>query len=354
MVLERQAVDVDREGGAFTALRALTGIAGLVALWLVRPWDFTGLGLERRGVWGTELVDLFPQSWLAVRVGCWALAAALVALVAGWHSRAAAWVALVLGVWLYGMSAGLAGVTHLQHFLLLFAVLGAARHPGWAMVAARIGVGSVYFFPGLAKLRVVADWPDILHAHIAKEQAVHATILDVVPPRPMVVAMALGAVLFELFLGVLLFTRWRRPAVAVALVFHCSTGLLMGIWFPAVVLILPAFLLPMPKPRGEVPLSLVPAGVLIVGMTVTGFAGQNYAWPVASYPKFDHAPGGTEVEEAIATTDDGDRFRVGQVLLPHHDPGYWGKLERTHPDSALDAAVEAKIGEPVTISWESV
>lgn len=365
---EDQAARVDTHL-AVAALRILTGVAGLWALRLLRPWDFAGIGLERdRGVFGVELIDLFPQGSTALHLGTAVMVVALVAVTVGWHARLAAGVSLALGLWLYGMSFGIAGTTHIHHLLLLLAVLAAspcdarlAVRPragdgdaaAWAMLLVRLGIGLVYFFPGWAKLQIIGEWPGYLEDHIANHQALYSTAVEWVPPTALVTVMAWGAVAFEVSFVVLVFTRWRRPAVVGAICFHVATGLLMGIWFPLLVMILPALLLPMRLPEREPSLRFLPAGALVAGSILAGLTGTTAAWPAAHYPRFDHRPEGVEVTVAIATTDDGDRYRAGQVLLPHHAPAYWSKLEHTHDVDELDAAVAAKVGEPVTIEWEN-
>lgn len=363
---ERTRVDASL---ALAVLRVLTGAGTLYVFWLMRPWDFADLGLERHRMVGAWLIDPLPDGHVAMNLGAVTFACVLVAVTVGWHTRIAAWMAFGLGFWMLGTPQGISGSVHVHHILVFLAIVAAgpsdsrlAVRPGRvnvqqanvAMAIGRAVVGMIYLFPGLAKLGVLHSWVyEFLPAHIDNAQSTFSPILPG-PPHALIPVLALGAVAFEVSFLVLVFTRFRVAAVASAICFHLTTGLTMTIWFVGLVIMLPAFLFPMEtRPWKATPdRRFTVAGLLLVGTLLAGVTGTASAWPVAHYPKFAHQPEGTELQVLVATTRDGDRYRAGRVLLPRSSEGYWGKIERTQPAVDMDAAVERRLGEPVTLTWE--
>ncbi|MCB9705517.1 MAG: HTTM domain-containing protein [Myxococcales bacterium] len=105
--------------------------------------------------------------------------------------------------------------------------LRAAIAPTWALWALRLQVGLVYFFAGVAKLRV--DW--LLHGQPLRLWLAARDELPIVGPLlrlpETALAMSWAGALFDLTVPFLLLGRRTRPfAYAAVLIFHGLTGLL--------------------------------------------------------------------------------------------------------------------------------
>lgn len=217
----------------------------------------TYLGSGRIDRYWVLPVVRFPYEWLTwleplppagLRALFWLLAAAGLALAAGWHARLAA---LVFGVG-YSYAFLLDQTTYNNHVYLvcLLALLmamvpcGAAfsldarrnRHaagdavPAWALALLRFQIAVPYVFGGLAKLN--ADW--LFHAQPMRLWLAHAGPGEWRPAllrEPwMASAFSWGGLVFDLAIVPALLWRRTRPwAFALAVAFHLTNVLIFDI-----------------------------------------------------------------------------------------------------------------------------
>ena len=186
----------------------------------------------------------------------------------GFRTRIAAWLTVVLGVYVLGIPQFYGKVDHYHHLLWFAAILAVSRCSDVLAIDAFISarrradggdtappeaspaygtplrfiwllMGLVYFFPGLAK--VVSGhgfgWatPENLRALLYTKWF---SLGEYAPPLHVdrfsfgLVMMGIGTLVFEMgFLFAILGRRTRFLAAASGLAFHNFTGLFMGIWF---------------------------------------------------------------------------------------------------------------------------
>lgn len=327
-------------------LRAGLGLAVLSLLVLERPWIYSSVDVPRVMI-GDDLIDALPSASLILLTGSAVLAMAAVALILGWHHRWAAWIVFLVGIWILGVPQGIGGVGHYHHVIWVAAAIAACA-PGRALQVASLMVGVAYLFPGLAKLAAGDDWfsGELLRAHLGDQHISGSALLEWTPPAPLLVAMATAAVVFELCFGLAVLTRWRRWAVAVAIGFHLSTGVMMGIWFVPMLLVLPGLAVDRTVERRPAVLEVVPGAVLVLAV-LAGLQGIERAWPIAHYPGFDVAPS-DEGERMWAVDGTGCRT-VGEVLLPDAPAGRQWKVERGRDVAELERLTEQATGRDVRI-----
>jgi hypothetical protein len=179
-------------------------------------------------------------------------------------------------------------------------------HASLSVWTARVLLGCVYLFPGLAKLRVSGlEWA--LSDNLVNQMRIKWFLAGGETPWPridewpgLVSAMGLGALAFELGFVVMIWSRWGRLAAGISgLLFHGSIANFMyihfvGLWGCYVVL--------WDGPRsqggetqrapGESRQGLFVPGLaalaLVVPVVVQGLRGQTQSWPFACYPDFAH------------------------------------------------------------------
>lgn len=291
-------------------LRICTGLALLNLCWYDRAWRFAdyddALMVKPYGL-GWLVAALPRPGWLLVALTV-LVAGCAVCLVVGWRSRWAAGLAAGAGFWVFGVGQLWGKVNH-HHHLLWLCVLLAASACGDALAIdqkdtakplARYGVplrlgwllmGTVYLFPGVAKLLVADDF--VFSDHLVNTIAVARYKAEVtwgfIPPGWAGHLLAASAVAFEIGFIFLVLTRWRRWLL-VGVMFHLSTWLLMGIQFRSMVILYPALwaFWPDGDPSDEDPPigPMVAGGAMLAGAMLFGASLNPAGWPFASYPTF--------------------------------------------------------------------
>jgi hypothetical protein len=113
---------------------------------------------------------------------------------------------------------------------------------GFPLAVARVVIGLLYFFPGWWKLWLSGtDW---LRGDGMRSTMLNLQFIGIAAPPPwlleskaLLAVGGAGTVLFELsFLFLVLVPRLRPLAVIAGLAFHASTGVVLNIWFMALVL----------------------------------------------------------------------------------------------------------------------
>lgn len=339
-------------------LEAAAVVVLLMTLSGLKPWAYTALSDRMKiGVPGARLVELFPSGRSTLVVATIALAVLAVALLVtrGRLHRVVAVAVAILTIWLLGIPQ-LYGATNHSHaivWLLVIiaaapAVASAAEWELWRRVVL-VTVAGIYLFPGIAKALQLPDWvtSDYLLRTIEATRAGNGATSGGVPPAWAAHWMAAGAIAFELGYLVLVLTRWRRVAPALAIVFHLSTGLTAGIWFrPLIIINLALLLMPapiaarMPKPGPSVAV----VAILVVMIYAVGLRGSQEGWPVAAFPRFDK---GDPTVNAIGTFAqiDGEEHRVMELLAPEVPKGSWQKMELKQPVEVLEAELAPEFGD---------
>jgi len=227
------------------AMLRLLGKGWLAPLFVSPAYHFSYPGLG----WVRPLPSPFMQAAVV------ALAAAALAVAAGWRTRA--WAA-VLAVGLAYLEA-IDRALYLNHYylagllaaLLVLLAPRTATVPAWALAAFRVQVGAVYVFAGLAKLN--RDW--LLHAQPLRAWLASRADLPIVGPwleRPAVAFAAswAGAGFDLAIVPLLLWRRTRWWAFGGVVAFHLATGLLFPIgMFPFIMTAAATLLLPPDWPR---------------------------------------------------------------------------------------------------------
>lgn len=267
-------------------------------------------------------------AWCAPYLGGvhWALRLSAVAVSLGVFTRYSLAVLLVSSALLFGAAQLTGTVTHNMHLLWLIMVLLVGPkdlglsidsllrktsqlrpshniHATLSVWTARVLLGCVYLFPGLAKLRVSGlDWA--LSDNLVNQMRIKWFLAGGDTPWPridewpeVVSAMGLGALAFELGFVVLLWSRWGRVVAGVSgLMFHGLIAHFMyihfvGLWGCYVVL-WDGPRASIGETRRESRLRLLVPGLvalaLVVPVVVQGLRGQTQAWPFACYPDFAH------------------------------------------------------------------
>lgn len=264
-------------------------------------------------------------SWLSpyLQLVHWLMNLACVSLIVGLFCRTSAFIVATTFVLMFG-GAQLSGtVTHDMHLLwLLLVLLFAPKHdalsvdawlqkrPLWfaqpsrhahvSVLTARVLLGCVYFFPGLAKLTTqglnFADSDNLINQMRIKWFLAGGQV-----PWPRVdeypTLITVGGLLvlgFELGFLALVFTRVGRVCVALmGLSFHLATSHFFYIPFPSlwgcygVLWDGPrASAAPAAEPRARERVAALVGFVLVALVATAGFGRQTQAWPFACYPDF--------------------------------------------------------------------
>lgn len=262
-------------------------------------------------------------------------AAAVLAILGLFRRVALAALAFAL-VYVFGAAQLTGTVTHDMH-LVWFAALLACVPSGprgeddpRALAVARLWLGLVYFFPGVHKLTdgglawITSD--NLRNQMYFKWYEAGGVVpwprIDRVPP--LVNALALAVVVFELAMPVLVsFRRTRIVALAFGLAFHVGAGHFLDVLFPSLmacyVVLLPE------RERRVVPRSrarTVVAVVFTALIVVQGARGQTQAFPFACYPTFATLAGDEIVDLSVEV--DGQAHRLPRPRRPDE----WGLVWR--------------------------
>jgi hypothetical protein len=351
-------------------------VFGLLAstIWLKRPWRYAGISdalLVPPDLLGPVVVGL-PRSHDALLIG--SVLAIAAAAIAAWGRAVgiAGGAAVLLSVWVLGVTESFGKVDHFHHLLWLAAVLAAGRTAyGATLRVCWLLIGACYFFPGVAKAALGADWFSGRRLEAIQQTAIVERSIH--PPFELHGALATvaasGAVVFELGFVFLVLTSYRRWALATAIVFHGATWLLLDIDFRPMILILLAMAYgaergaepttadapPSPARRLAVPrlTSLTALAVPLLTAVVLAGAGQIVnGWPVAQYPPFDYEPG-TEVHTIVAIVDGPEGCRTVdllddlEVVAASNRPALIRAVLNDPTDARLDAIAELVPGGPV-------
>jgi hypothetical protein len=285
-------------------------------------------------------LDWLPAvlSWLSpyLHVLHWALNLGCMALIVGFYCRLALLVVAVLFIPLFG-GAQLSGtVTHDMHLLWMLLVLlfspadhalsidawrekralwfaQPSRHASVSVTTARMLLGCVYFFPGLAKLRSMGlEWAEsdnLIHHMRLKWFLAQGQVpwprLDL---HPTLVGLGgLSVLAFELGFVVLMFQRHTRLIAGfLGLTFHFATAHFFYIHFPS---LWGCYGVLWDGPRAPHEASTRVRSrewaALIFGVGLTsavayaGFRRQTQTWPIACYPDFAEPVSGSVWDIAI-------------------------------------------------------
>jgi hypothetical protein len=351
------------------ALRVLTPLAVLTVLVADPPWAYGHLPRSAMvGTRGRGLIDWRPTGGAPVVVASLALAVGCLLVIAGRWVRPAATLVVVLGVWVLGVPQIFTWPSHHHHVLWLMLIVALSGggtdedprvDPEWWVRAALLLIGLVYLFPGIAKAELLPEWvtTDNVRNIILQSRAEKGVGYGFVPPAGLAHLMAAGTIAFELTFLFVTQTRFRRPMVAIAIVFHVTTGITAGIWFESLTIILLAFLVAPPQQPDRSRLPSRPAqavaATLIALVVLTGLGGASRAWPVAHYPAFDYVMEQPTPWRMVARWEGGEAY-AGAVILPDAPPARQVKMESAHDEEELAELVEAQVGEPVVVSPERV
>lgn len=361
------------------------------AVWSSEPWAYAAIDdalLVPARLLGGLVVDLPRSHDVLVVASAATIGLALVAAT-GRAVRAAGLAAVLLAVWVLGVTVSYGKVDHIHHVLWLAAVLAMGssdralvlgrRTDGRATAAVHgatlrvcwLLVGACYFFPGLAKLAVGPDWFSGRRLE-AIQQA--TTIQKSFTPLFelhgfLAAAAAIATVAFELCFVLAVATRWRRWAFAAAIAFHLGTAALMDIAFPSLLLVLLAFtygagdhgddqehdgagVVERARPEPGLRRLAVVALPLLVAVVLTGAGRMLDGWPVAQYPPFDYVPG-QRVNTVVAVIDEPggcrelELHRDLDVVPVSQRQAILRNTVRWPTDARLDAVTELVPGEPV-------
>jgi hypothetical protein len=209
-------------------------------------------------------------------------------------------------------------------------------------------IATIFFFPGLWKLRVSGlDWiasenfRNQLYWKWYQTPALRPPFRIDRYPRLCVIAAA-SAIALEVSFPLLILRRAsRRLAVVGALGFHAFTALFMGIDFSILWACYPVFFdwhaiagrlrsrTPLPacaSQRNALP-SIAMGLVLVAGAVITGWLGITAGWPFACYPTFAHrVPASIPVLQIEVVDASGHVQRIPpEALVEHGDwSRYWG------------------------------
>lgn len=253
----------------------------------------------------------------------WALNAACVSLLVGLYCRISLFVVIVLFVPLFG-GAQLSGtVTHDMHLLWMLLVLLCApadhalsvdawrqkralwfsppsRHANLSLITARVLLGCVYFFPGLAKFRVMGlNWA--LSDNLVNQMRIKWFLAQGLVPWPRLdlhpTLVSIGGLLvlaFELgFIALIWFRVGRWCAGFSGLAFHFATAHFFYIHFPS---LWGCYGVLWDGPgrshegrdatNNSERVAILVGVVLTLAVTFVGLRRQTQAWPIACYPDF--------------------------------------------------------------------
>ncbi|WP_436795775.1 HTTM domain-containing protein [Actinospongicola halichondriae] len=313
---------------------------------------------------GSALVVL-PREQLTLRIVAALLALCCIAGALGYRTRWAMVGVLIFGAYHLGVPQIFGKVDHDHHILWIALILSLApcgdalsidawgRRPaasiryGFPLRASWLVLGLAYFFAGFWKLGSIGlDWvtAENLRGILWDERLARGSgftpMIDIASSDPLLTAGAAFTVAFELGFVFLVFNRRTRPlAVIAGLLFHCSTGMTMGIWFTGFTIFYVAFIdwdshlgrietgrgaqrrRPSPPDQHRPALvAITLTGLLVFGVLAAGFGREINGWPVASYPDFGYRSSATKITAALRVDGDAaeDRVLVGLSSLERH------------------------------------
>jgi hypothetical protein len=326
------------------------------------------LGFVPEGLGVIAKVPLSPQVVRVLQVLAFSSAATAML---GYFSRASMLVLTLSAGLVFTLSQRQGAVVHDMHLFWMTALLAASpcgdawsldawgkQRParsmryGVPLMAARVLLGLVYFFPGLHKLRASglawmtsANVLGHMHAKWLEHGIVPLFRIDHFPEL-----CGVGAVLvltFELsFLFMAIVPRTRILAAIAGLVFHVSTQLFFfitftSLWACYVVLLdgerlerVERRLVP-ERARGgsaertRVGLAVGLAITLITAVMVQGIRDKTQAWPFACYPTFEHVQGDTIPDIVVeVAASDGHTLRLTGREKQKRSQAEWGRVFR--------------------------
>lgn len=352
-------------------LRVLLG--GLI---LLSPEPLVALGLAQHSTSGRGALLFAPEGlhWMISVLGwCaphletihWVLKVSAITCSLGLFTRLSLSLLLASSFVLFGAAQFSGTVTHNMHLLWMLALLlagpreqglsvdtwrrgmsllrpAASTHATLTLWGARLLLGCIYLFPGVAKIHVSGlQWA--FSDNLINQMRLKWFMADggVPWPRidlwPDIVHWAGVMVLaFEVCFVFLLWSKWgRRVAVTAGLLFHWSMAHFLyvhfvGLWGCYVVL------WDGPSAHAERdatanPRTLLPLMVTIVVLTiptlVQGARGQTQSWPFACYPDFARAPASYITDLAVDVQANDGTWRT--LRLPRRRPPRdWGTVWR--------------------------
>ncbi len=234
---------------------------------------------------------------------------------------------------------------------------------GLPVRAAWLGIGLVFFFPGVWKLVNVTTWLDGLSALVEWKR------FQLGLPRLELSSgwLTLGGVAtigFELAVGpALLFRRTRLLAVLAALAFHLGVWLVLGIRFSSLwtcyLVLLPwSRWLSLPENvepvERQVPASVIVLLFILGGQLVAGVAKLENGWPFACYPTFS-TPAPREARW-LELEVDGRAVLTAESMRGGPNQRWWGLSERAawDPSPARLDQLLSELGLHAPVKWTLV
>jgi hypothetical protein len=216
----------------------------------------------------------------------------------------------------------------------------ASHRATFTLWGARLLLGCVYLFPGIAKLRVSGlEWA--FGDNLVNQMRLKWFMADAVPwPRidlwpGLLHASGVCVLLFEVGFILLIWSRWgRRVAVATGLLFHWAMAHFLyvhfvGLWGCYVVFWdgPSAPVAPASEHQARTWWPLLVTAALAIPTVVQGVRGQTQSWPFACFPDFARAPAAhiTDIALDVQLTDG-----TWRTLRPPRKraPQAWGTIWR--------------------------
>lgn len=200
---------------------------------------------------------------------------------AAFGNRTAGWVAVIAGVFVLAIPQWDGSVSHYHHLLWFAVVLLVGELGPWQRCLYAL-LAFIYLVPGLAKLAHLDELVDGgMQAIFDRVREQHGVTTWLPSGSWFPIVAAIGVTAIEVLVPVVLFTRWRRWALAAALSFHAGALWVLGIPFWALTLLFPIFFLPEQDSGDDMRPVVVTAAMIVLSL----LAGQK-GWPFATYPKF--------------------------------------------------------------------
>lgn len=313
--------------------------AGLPPMFLEGPFGWQGL------------VSSIPVNPAVANLSWWLAATVATAGLIGCFARPAAWISVVLALYVLAIPQFFGKVDHnSQHLIWFLAILGCSRcSDALALDGLRwrragrppprdpallyslplrfvwLLLGVTYLFAGLPKLTHGGiELRGYLHARWSELDWQPAVRIDNYPA--LLELAGIATIVFECsFLFLIFFPRLRPIAAVTGLVFHNFTFLTMKIWFwtlqAAYVSFVPWSRLlgrqssdpeaTRPQPVSSLRAGLVPltavAGCLLAAQVVFGAAAVGNGWPFSAYPAFTGSPKATHKTVVVVAVGPGGR-----------------------------------------------
>lgn len=369
---------------------------GLGVFVLLSPEPYLARSIAQHAMTSGTALLLAPEglSWFVPLLGRlaphlhlvhWMLSVAAVTTALGLFTRTSLTVLSITFFILFGTAQLSGTVTHNMHLLWFMLLLLAGPHdiglsvdawrknlPQWdvspsraaslTLLFARLLLGCVYFFPGIAKLREAGlNWAS--SDNLANQMRLKWYLAGEVPwPRidhwPTLIQVGgMGVLAFELSFVLLIWFRWGRLlAVLGGLSFHFLAAHFLyihfvGLWGCYVVLwdgprrATHTSALPLEGARRLVPPALL-GTCLTLATIVQGARGQTQAWPFACYPDFAQRPASHVTDlaaEVLLQSGEWQTWRPPQRRVPQEWGTVWkilGLYDRRPDRKALRAYVE--------------